>query len=69
MTKQQSRVEWWDPKTGCHVIAEMTNGNWEFFEKEGGDVRWYPVASTPELMRIARARSNNEPTIAVGTAA
>jgi hypothetical protein len=69
MIKQQSRVEWWDGTTGCHVIAEMTNGNWKFFEKESGGVRWYPVTGTSELMRIARALSSNERAKAERTAA
>ncbi len=69
MTEQQSRVEWWDGKTGCHVIAEMTNGKWEFSEKESGGVRWYPVTATSELMMMARALSNDEPAMAARTAA
>jgi len=52
---QPRRLEWTEQRRGesFDIIAELTNGKWEFRERNTGEARWWPVAATTEL--LARA--------------
>ncbi len=48
------RVRWWE--SGCNYSAVRDKLGWtNFYEKEDGDVHWYEIQSTPQL--IARAEA------------
>jgi hypothetical protein len=48
------RVRWWE--SGCNYSAVRDKVGWStFYEKEDGDVRWYEIQATPQL--IARAEA------------
>jgi len=46
----------WQTEEGVSIIAErQPGGQWEFSDKELGDVRWFPRKSTPALIATADA--------------
>jgi hypothetical protein len=56
--KQTKRVEWNEARhdEGLFlVIAEWTGVEWEFWERDSWEVRWYPMVSRPDLIAHAEA--------------
>jgi hypothetical protein len=45
--------------------AEPGTGHWEFDEKEYGEVRWYPLCSTGDLIRQAEAALQKQRAVVV----
>lgn len=46
----------WPAEGGCCIIADKhPNGEWEFADKDSGEVRWHPLDSTPALIATAEA--------------
>jgi hypothetical protein len=56
MNPQITRVEWNDFRRGeitFRIIAERNGLQWEFWEKDIWEVRWYRLDATPGLIAMA----------------
>ena len=55
MDDDHTRIEWQELRGDnlFLVIAEKRAGKWEFFERSIGEVRWYPMISSFELVAKA----------------
>lgn len=51
-----TRVAWDETKEGerCHIIAELVDETWKFSEQYQGEVRYFPLQSTPPLVEKAQ---------------
>ena len=59
---QRSRAMWAEKRQESdgytvlvYVIGDLTPNGWEFYEQESCELRWYPVETTPELIKKAIA--------------
>ena len=44
-------LNWWDPATGVHTVAELRpDGRWKVAEMPEGGTNWTPVPVTPEIL-------------------
>jgi hypothetical protein len=49
------RVEWFEH--GRYIIAELTaEGGWEFWEKDGYEIRWFPCPPNRRLVAKANCK-------------
>lgn len=54
--RQITRVQWEEqrPNRGLFfLIADKIGNTWDIWERESFEVRWFPVASTPERLTKA----------------
>lgn len=49
------RVTWQTEEGLCIIADRQPGGQWEFADKDTGDVRWLPLKSTPALIATAEA--------------
>ena len=53
-----TRVEWNDVRQNegfFLVIADWNGAEWEFWERDSWEVRWYPMVLNPDLVAKAEA--------------
>ncbi len=53
--KCNTRVRWWDGRSGSDVIGDFTAQGWQFFEKPYGEIRWFDLSASAELIKKAEA--------------
>jgi hypothetical protein len=47
---KQTRIKWCNERTGADFIVDLVDGQWQFFEKENGEVEWYRVKEPTRQM-------------------
>jgi len=53
MPHESFRVIWNEHSPNHSVIAEQHDGEWRFFDQWEGEVRWYPLVTSPVLITKA----------------
>jgi hypothetical protein len=58
----KERVEWTETRGDDFFMAENSqDGQWQFWEREIRELKWYKVPSNPRLLERLRAEQNKRP--------